>query len=133
MSQENVEIVRAAFDAWSRGDWDGTVKDAAPGTEFDWSRAYGPYRGVYRLAEWRQLIEDFAGTFESARIEANEFIDGGDYVFVPVTTYTRGRAGIEATAGGSHVWTIRDGAVVRVCYYQHDQRSEALQAAGLSE
>ncbi|MGH2966718.1 MAG: nuclear transport factor 2 family protein [Solirubrobacterales bacterium] len=103
MSQENVEIVQAAFEAWSRGDWGGAVKDANSDAEFDWSRAYGPYRGVYPLSQWRELIEDFSRTFESARIEANEFIDGGDYVFVPVTTYTRGRDGIEVTAGGSQV------------------------------
>ena len=35
--------------------------------------------------------------------------------------------------GGSYVWTIRDGAVARVCYYQEGQRLEALEAAGLSE
>jgi ketosteroid isomerase-like protein len=133
MSQENIEIVQAAFEAWSRRNWDAAVKHAAPDAEFDWSRAYGPYRGVYRLDQWRRLIEDFSGTFDSARIEAREFIDGGEHILVPVTTYTRGRDGIEATAGGSHVWTIRDGAVARVCYYQEHQRHEALEAAGLSE
>jgi ketosteroid isomerase-like protein len=132
MSQQNVEIVRAAFEAWNRGDWDAAVKDAAPDAEFDVSRANGPYRGVYRRDPWRQLIEDFSRTFESARIEAREFIDAGKHILVPVTTHTRGRDGIEATAGGSYVWTIRDGAVVCVCLYQEDQRHEALEAAGLS-
>jgi hypothetical protein len=28
--------------------------------EVDLSRAYGPYRGVLRLDQWRQLIEDFS-------------------------------------------------------------------------
>ncbi len=108
------------------------MKNSAPDAEFDWSRAYGPYRGVSRLDQWRQLIEDFYGTFESARIEAREFIDGGEHILVSVTTHTRGRDGVEATAGGSHVWTIRDGAIARVCYYQEGQRLEALEA-GLSE
>jgi ketosteroid isomerase-like protein len=133
MSQDNVEIVKAAFEAWNGRDWDAAVKDSAPGAEFDVSRAYGPYRGVYRLDQWRQLIEDFSRTFESARIEAREFIDAGDHILVPVTTYTRGRDGIEATAGGSYLWTIHDGAVVRVCLYQEDQRHEAVEAAGLPE
>ena len=133
MSQENVEIVRAAFEAGNRGDWDAAVKDVAPGTEFDLSRANGPYRGVLRLDQWRQLIEDFSRTFESVRHEAREFIDAGEHILVSLTAYTRGRDGVEATAHGSYVWTIRDGAVVRVCFYQEDQRHEALEAAGLRE
>jgi ketosteroid isomerase-like protein len=48
MSQENVEIVRAAIDAWSRGDWDTALRYAAPNFEYDLSRAaIGSIRGVY--------------------------------------------------------------------------------------
>ena len=133
MSQENVEVVRAAFEAWNRRDWEGAVKHAAPDAEFDLSRALGPYRGVYRLGQWRNLIEDFSRTFDSARIEAREFIDAGDHVLVPITFNMQGRDGIEATAGGFHLWTIRDGAVVRWSYFQEDQWAEAVEAAGLSE
>ena len=35
MSQENVEMIRAAMEAWNRGDWDEALKDAAPGFELD--------------------------------------------------------------------------------------------------
>jgi ketosteroid isomerase-like protein len=35
-------IVRAAIDAWNRGDWDAVLKDAAPDFEFDLLRAVGP-------------------------------------------------------------------------------------------
>ena len=41
MSQENVEIVKAAYDAYNREDWDAAFKDAAPGCEMDFSRAVG--------------------------------------------------------------------------------------------
>ncbi len=46
MSQENVEIVRAAYDAINREDWDALLQAAAPGFEMDFSRAVGPWRGV---------------------------------------------------------------------------------------
>ena len=46
MSQENVEIVKAWYDAFNRDDWDSMVKDAAPGFVVDFSRALGPWRGV---------------------------------------------------------------------------------------
>ncbi len=45
--------------------------------------------------------------------------------------YHRGRDGIEITVRPSGVWTIRDGRIVHVCFYQEWQ--EALEAVGLSE
>jgi ketosteroid isomerase-like protein len=55
MSQENVEIVRAAIDAYNRGGWEAALKDAAPDFELDWSRAIGPLRGVYGREQVRPL------------------------------------------------------------------------------
>ena len=133
MSQENVEIVREALEAFNQRDWNAAMKDAAPGAQFDWSRALGPYRGVYPLDQMRRFIEEFADTFEFVRLEAEEFIDAGEHVLVPLTAHFRGRDGVEATAGGSQLWTIRDGTIVGICIYQEDQRDEALEAAGLSE
>ena len=46
MSDENVEIVRAAIDAYNRGDGEGAFRDASPGLEYDLSRATGPWRGT---------------------------------------------------------------------------------------
>ena len=59
MSQENVEIVRAAYDAYNRGDVDAALKYAAPDFELDWSRAVGPQRGIYRLDQVRSFFGDF--------------------------------------------------------------------------
>ena len=42
MSAENVEIVRAAFDAFNRGDRDAALKDLVPNFELDMSRAIAP-------------------------------------------------------------------------------------------
>ena len=64
-------------------------------------------------------------------MEAMEHLVAGEHVVVPLTIHFEGRDGIETTAGGAQVWTIRDGLVVRLCLYQ--EREEALQAAGLSE
>ena len=52
-------------------------------------------------------------------------------MIVPQTGYTWGRDGIETTARITLVWTIRDGAIVRICLYQEKQ--DALEAAGLQE
>ena len=55
MSQENVEIVRAALDAYNRGDLEAMLKHAAPDCELDWSRSIGPQRGVYGLDQLPQF------------------------------------------------------------------------------
>jgi ketosteroid isomerase-like protein len=130
MSEQNVEIVRAAYDAYNRRDLDTALKDAAPECELDWTRAVGPQRGVYRLDQMRAFFVDFLEAFESTRVEPDEFIEAGDLVVVPQTGYLRGRDGIEVTARVTLAWALREGAIVRICLYQ--QKREALEAVGLS-
>ena len=131
MSQENVEIVKAAFDAVNRGDWDAVFQDAAPGFEVDFSRAEGPVHGVFTLDQVRGVLGEFAGNWESVRAEPHEFIEVGDHVVVPNTGHLVGRDGIEVEARVTFTWTIRDGAIERVCMFQ--ERGEALEALALSE
>ena len=46
MSQENVEIVRDALDAFTRRDWDGVLNDTTLDYEMNLSRGVGPFSGV---------------------------------------------------------------------------------------
>jgi ketosteroid isomerase-like protein len=132
MSEENVEIVRAAIDAANRGDVDATLKSVAPDAEYDLSRAVGPFHGVYRgLDEIRRLSAAFASPWESQRYEVEEFIEAGEQVVTPFTNYLLGRDKIEVQARAAYLWTLRGGTIMRMCYYQ--ERQEALEAAGLSE
>jgi ketosteroid isomerase-like protein len=131
MSQENVEIVEAAIDASNREDWDAAFKDTAPDCEVDVSRAIGPWRGTYGIDQLRRVVEEFAGNWESVRVEPHEFIEAGDLVVVPWTMHVKGRDGIEAASRVALVWTIRDGAIERMTLYQG--RQDALEAVGLSE
>ena len=131
MSQENVEIVRAAVDAWNRGDWDATLKDGAPSFEFDFSRSVGPGRGVYSLDQMRGYFREFVEAWESLRLQVDEIIEARDHVVMPNTLHARGRDGVEVQAHAAWVWTIRDGSITRLCFYQ--ERQEALEAVGLSE
>ena len=131
MSQENVEIVRAAIDAFNRGDVEAAFKDANPDFQYDQTRAVGMDRGVFNLDEFRDLLTSFTESWESFTIGADELIDAGEDAVMPFTNLARGRDGIEVQARGIWVWTIRDGSIVRACLYQ--ERHEALEAVGLRE
>jgi ketosteroid isomerase-like protein len=131
VSQEHVEVVKAAINAANRQDWDATIRDTACGFEIDLSRAVGPWRGVFTLDQLRQFVGDFAESWESVSVEPHQFIESGDLVVVPWTLHAKGRAGIEVLSRATFVWTVRDGAIVRVSMYQ--ERREALKAVGLEE
>jgi ketosteroid isomerase-like protein len=131
MSEENVEVVRTALAALNRGDLDAAFKDAAPDAEVDLTRAVGLDSGVYDLDEFRRLSEEFAKSWDSARWEADEYLDAGEHVVMPFTNHLMGRDGIDVQARCTWLWTIRDGVVVRLCLYQ--VRHDALEAAGLRE
>ena len=126
-----MEIVKAAYDAFNREDWDAMFKDAAPSCELDFSRAVGLWRGVFGLDQSRRLAEEFSETWESGRWEPHEFVEAGDLVVVPSTQHLKGRGGIEVVASATFVWTIRNGAIERLSMYQ--ERHDALEALGLSE
>ena len=131
MTQDNVELVRAAIEAYNRGDVESVLNNAAPGLEMDLSRAVGPLHGVYGRDQMLRVWAEIADTWESVQIEPHEFIPVGEDVVVPWTMHLRGRDGIEVQSRVTWVWSFRHGAVERLCMYQ--RRVEALKAVGLSE
>ena len=130
MSQENVEVVRAALDAYTRRDFEAMRALNHSDVELDWSASRGLAAGVYRgLEEVFGVYRDYLGTFEEIVIEPERFIESGDTVVVPNTAQVRGRDGIETVARSALVFELRDGRVARICLYQETR--EALEAAGL--
>ena len=131
MSQENVDVLRAFLDDFNRGQIPEAFGRTTPDFEMDLSRAHGPYRGVYGVGEYRAIVDEFISNWEGMRFGADEFILAGEHVVTPFTNRISGRDGIEVEARGTWLWTMRDGAIAKVCLYQ--ELSEALEAAGLSE
>jgi ketosteroid isomerase-like protein len=128
MSEENVELVREAVEAFNRGDLEWLLERIDDDFEFDWTRSRGPLAAVYRgpdgLAEF---IREQWETLESFAMEPSEFIDRGRHVVVPNIVRAQGRSGIEVSAEANHVFTLdRDGRVSRVTMYQ--RLDEALAA-----
>ena len=124
MSQENVEIVRQAIDAYERRDIAMLRALNDPEVELDWSASRSWLAGVYRgFDDALRFYEGFFEAFEEIVFEPERFIIEGDSVIVPNLARQRGRNGIEVSASSTLAFTLRDGKVVRVCLYQTTQQA----------
>jgi ketosteroid isomerase-like protein len=133
MSQENLEEVRRATEAFSRGDLEGFLEHWAPDAVVDWSNSRGLEARVYRgHADIREFAIRFRETFEDFRIELLDMVEVEDGVLVAENiTYMRGRDGVEVQARSAWLITIRDGQQTSLTLYQ--TKEEALEAVGLSD
>jgi ketosteroid isomerase-like protein len=135
MSQENVDTVREAWDAWLRGDMDALLasyfdRDVVYDlTHFrEWpDHTYRGLEGVRRLlSEWRELWVAF-----EARVDEVLAVPDGRVV---VLSWQRGKgrqSGLPMDMEWAQIISVRDGKVTRVDAF--DDRAEALRTAGLSE
>jgi ketosteroid isomerase-like protein len=132
MSQENVEIVRQSLDAFAQRDVDTMRALNNPDLVLDWSASVGWLAGVYRgFDDALRFYEGYFEAFKTTVIVAERYIEAGESVVVPNVAHQRGRDGIEVSARGTFVFTLRDGKITRICLYQ--ETAEALKAVGLEE
>ena len=81
MSKENVETIRAVWEAINRGDLDAAIAHLPADFVADWSASLGPESGVFRGRD--EIRRVFAWTTESwSEVEyfEDEIIDAGDQV-----------------------------------------------------
>ena len=131
MSEENVEVFRAVFEAWNAGDMDAfrdrydphTVMRAPEG----WPEA-GPLCG--RDAVMRQWHE-LRATWHGDTVEPiSDFIEAGDRVIVRQVWHAASR-GPDARFEMTNVVTLRKGRIIyQEFFWDHE---EALETLGLSE
>jgi ketosteroid isomerase-like protein len=138
MSQENVEIVRRAYEVFNEGGPEAVISAGiwSPEIVWDFSPSEIPGAGVYRgHDEVRAFFkEDWFGAFpfEGWEVELDQLLDHGDQVIS-----VHHQRGLGASSGAAAVLeqgiinTVRDGQIVRVELYGDPQK--ALEAAGLSE
>ena len=133
MSEENVEVVRRAFEAYNRGDIDAVVADFAPECEYIPTGAMPDAGRVYRGPEgYKRFFRWLGDEFEDARIEVQNLIGAGDKVLASVTLHGLGKqSGVETSWNIWQVWVLRNNKVVHGQAYT--TRDEALEAAGLEE
>jgi ketosteroid isomerase-like protein len=136
MSQENVEVVQAAFEAWNAGEMDAWGELLAPDVIMRLPEGWpepGPFVG--REAVMRQA-EQLRETWDADALEPiGDFIDAADRIVVRFCwrgTVDDPEANIpEANMKVTGVYTVREG---RIMGWEHFwDHSEALETLGLSE
>jgi ketosteroid isomerase-like protein len=133
MTQENVEVIRAMFEHWARGDFPASFFDSdiehrrigaeTPDMEGEWHGA----------GEVSRAMVEYLHPFSDLRIQAESIIDlDDDRVLVMSRQTARGKlsgAPIDHELGD--LFTLRAGKVVR--YDSYWDRGVAMRAVGLSE
>jgi ketosteroid isomerase-like protein len=138
MSQENVEIVRKAYEAWEPAWGSGTNDLGALLALMDddlvcRTHAPAPDPGTWHgIQGFLDMSAEWANTFDEFGLRAEEFIDAGDRVVVRVVIEGRGSgSGAPVTGTGWFVYGVRGGKLVTIDMYV--TREQALEAVGPSE
>ena len=113
MSQQNVDLVRAIYDAFGNGDIAAVVSMMSP--DIVWNEAENipyadgnPYRGPDAVVSG--VFMRIGGEWDGFAVEPEELLDAGD----TVVALGRYRGACRATgriihAQMAHVWRVRDG------------------------
>jgi ketosteroid isomerase-like protein len=131
MSQENVEIVRATFEAWNVGDMDALRELYDPNIVVryaeGWPEGSQPIMGRDAVVrQWEQQRE----AFDADTIELIDLIDAGDRIVVRQIWRAAGR-GPDLKIEVSSVTTLRKGKTILLEFFW--DQAEALETLGLSE
>ena len=135
MSQENVAIVHEAFDAFSRGDFDGVLRVCDENIvitqppellDASSSQQYGHAGVLQAFAIWPEQWDDYR--VESVDVLAHP----GDLVVVATRQSGRGRrSDVEVTMEFTFLFTVLGGKITE--WRLFGDRAQALEAADLSE
>ena len=125
MTDSRLDRLRAAYDAYNRGDAASAaglasedIEVCPPPTSLDPE----PFRGRDALLKYLE-----PNLFEFQRAEPAEFLEEGDRILVVVKVHARGRgSGVELRDEAFHVWTVEDERAVRFEVFV--DRAEALAA-----
>ena len=131
MSQENVELTRAFFEAWNAGDMNAVRESYDPHVVVryveGWPEGLEPVMGREAvMRQWEQQRE----AFDADTAEPVEIIDLGDRVVVRFIWSAVG-SGPDLSMEVTSVSTVRKGKSILVEYFW--DHAEALEAVGLSE
>ena len=129
MSQQNVEAVRRAWEAFARHDNNAIFSLYDPEVEIHDEFLDRVYRGSDGV---REFFHEWLTVWDEHRWEVEDWIDAGDDVIAVLRSRGRGKlSGVPVEQRESHVWTLRDGKLRRLRIYA--SKDEALKAVGVAE
>src|SRR6478672_8935520 len=118
VSQENVDVVRDALDAYSRRDIEAARQLHHSDMELDWSASRSALARVYRgLDDAQRFWAEYYETFEETDVKPDRFIDLGESFVVPNVAYQLALDGIVVSPRSILVYTGRDHKISRICLY----------------
>ena len=126
MPSENLERIARIYEAWARGDFSAEIGVFDPELTFvvdDEIPDAGTYEGLEGL---RRYTRGFLDAWESLTIAAESLEEGGDAVLARVRQEGVGKdSGAAVTLNYFHVWTLRDGRVIRLESILREDRARA--------
>ncbi|MGH2979679.1 MAG: nuclear transport factor 2 family protein [Solirubrobacterales bacterium] len=129
--RDRIEVVYRGYDAFNRGDIEGSLTGLHPDIEWHTYIVPGPGGGVYHGHDGvRELWSDAERVFGGFKNVPERLFEAGDQVVAFVRVEGVGtQSGIPVQARIAHVLTLRDDRVIRVESFE--DRDEALRVAGL--
>jgi uncharacterized protein len=112
MPQGNVEVVRGAYEAFSRGDIPSIIAILREDIEWHIPQVLPHRFEAHNHDEVTQFFQQLAGMWDGLGVEVDEFVGSGDHVVVLGRT-SGSFKGTETGYGFAHVWVMRDGKATR--------------------
>ena len=132
MSQENVEVVKACYDLFARGDIQGVLRYVDPEGEVIESPRMPDAQTFQGHDGFVAAIEHWSGEFDDFQVEIERLIDDRDAVIAYVRQCGRGmQSGVPVETRVANLYTFRGGRIAR--WEMFLTLEEALEAAGLRE
>lgn len=125
MAQDRLDVVRDIYDAAGSGAMD---RVAALIADAEWHEAEGmPYGGCYRGAD--EVLENvfarIAADVENFAVRPDQILPAGEDCVLALGRYAgTGRNG-EVDVAFAHVWTVRDGRIVKFVQYADTHKYRA--------
>ena len=134
MSQENMEVVRAALARLSAGDYERSLEFVAEDAVWEPSGRFVGSSETYRgHTSIRRFWAAFTEPWDAIKLEPVEVVELGDELVLTDTLF-QGIGRASAIPTEMHViqlWTVQGCKITR--FQSFANRAEALEAAGLSE
>lgn len=116
MSDQNVEMLKGAYEAFGRGDIPGVMSVFADDIEWHVPAVLPQGMDVRGKDNVAPFFQKLADTWEGFSVEVEDFVASGDRVCV-IGAGSGKLDGADASYGFVHAWTVRDGECTRFVEY----------------